>query len=271
MPLAEEARSAARKAANPCASCRPPASDPYYEVHLFETGQVQTRPDNRHDLFNALAWLAFPRTKARINAMHAAEIPRERRQARPAARHADDLRRGRRDRRLRRRGDRSAGARSAAGASCSASATAISRIAAWSGPRGAGAGARAASRHHLQGDLRATRRAISTRRPRDWLASSPAGRPATCRRCRCSAIRAGCRAAAQPAFYTTSGTSPLRCTRAVKSPRESARQPLYRRCRGKSGLHRAGCGLTPRRGDATNRATETSPGHETSRKRARRG
>lgn len=55
----------------------PCASDPYYEVHLYETGRVQTRPDNRHDLFNALAWLAFPKTKARINAMHAAEIPRE--------------------------------------------------------------------------------------------------------------------------------------------------------------------------------------------------
>ena len=56
----------------------PSSSDPYYEVQVFETGHVQTRPDNRHDLFNALAWLAFPRTKARINAMHAAEIPRER-------------------------------------------------------------------------------------------------------------------------------------------------------------------------------------------------
>ncbi len=55
----------------------PSSSDPYYEVHVFETGQVQTRPDNKHDLFNALAWLAFPKTKARINAMHAAEIPRE--------------------------------------------------------------------------------------------------------------------------------------------------------------------------------------------------
>ena len=56
----------------------PPApSDPYYEVHLFETGQVQTRPESRHDLFNALVWLAFPKTKACINAMHAAEIPRE--------------------------------------------------------------------------------------------------------------------------------------------------------------------------------------------------
>ena len=55
----------------------PSASDPYYEVHVFETGHVQTRPGNKHDLFNALAWLAFPKTKARINAMHAAEIPRE--------------------------------------------------------------------------------------------------------------------------------------------------------------------------------------------------
>ena len=55
----------------------PGEADAYYEVHLFETGHVQTRPDNAHDLFNALAWLAFPRTKARINALHAEEIPRE--------------------------------------------------------------------------------------------------------------------------------------------------------------------------------------------------
>lgn len=52
-------------------------ADPYYEIHLFESGQVHTRPENRHDLFNALCWLAFPRTKARINAMHAAQMPRE--------------------------------------------------------------------------------------------------------------------------------------------------------------------------------------------------
>ena len=57
----------------------PPASaSPYYEVHVFETGRVHTRADNLHDLFNALAWLAFPRTKALINALHAEEIPRER-------------------------------------------------------------------------------------------------------------------------------------------------------------------------------------------------
>ena len=55
----------------------PRPKDSYYEVKLFETGCVETRPDSLHDFFNALAWLAFPRTKARINAMHAAEIPRE--------------------------------------------------------------------------------------------------------------------------------------------------------------------------------------------------
>jgi DUF3025 family protein len=48
-----------------------------YELYAHETGCVATRPDNLHDWFNALCWLAFPRTKARINAMHAAEIPRE--------------------------------------------------------------------------------------------------------------------------------------------------------------------------------------------------
>jgi len=48
-----------------------------YELRAHETGEIETRPDNLHDWFNALCWLAFPRTKARINAMHAAEMPRE--------------------------------------------------------------------------------------------------------------------------------------------------------------------------------------------------
>jgi hypothetical protein len=55
----------------------PGSADPYYEIHLYETGRVQTRADSLHDFFNALAWLAFPRTKALINALHAEEIPRE--------------------------------------------------------------------------------------------------------------------------------------------------------------------------------------------------
>jgi hypothetical protein len=48
-----------------------------YELRVFRSGCVETRPGNRHDLFNALAWLAFPRTKARLNALHAAQIPHE--------------------------------------------------------------------------------------------------------------------------------------------------------------------------------------------------
>ena len=55
----------------------PRAKDAYYELTVYRTGEVETRPDSLHDFFNALAWLAFPRAKARLNALHAAEIPRE--------------------------------------------------------------------------------------------------------------------------------------------------------------------------------------------------
>jgi len=55
----------------------PSPADPYYEVHLYETGCVATRSENWHDLFNALVWLAYPRTKAVINALHARQIPLE--------------------------------------------------------------------------------------------------------------------------------------------------------------------------------------------------
>ena len=56
----------------------PPRTDgENYELRIFRTGEIATRPENLHDWFNALVWLAFPRTKARINALHAAEIPFE--------------------------------------------------------------------------------------------------------------------------------------------------------------------------------------------------
>lgn len=42
-----------------------------YEAHIARTGRVPTR-ENRHDLFNALAWIAFPRIKAALNSHHAA-------------------------------------------------------------------------------------------------------------------------------------------------------------------------------------------------------
>src|SRR5258706_3084762 len=50
------------------------------------------------------------------------------------------------------------------------------------------------------------------------------------------------------------------CRDAVKSPSKLARQSLANvsAARGKSGLHRAGCWVTPRRRKATKRATETS-------------
>jgi len=46
-----------------------------YEEHIAATGRVPTRL-NAHDLFNALVWLAMPRTKSRLNALQAATIER---------------------------------------------------------------------------------------------------------------------------------------------------------------------------------------------------
>jgi len=46
----------------------------HYELHIARTGEVATRPGNWHDLFNALAWVAWPRAKAAINAQHAAML-----------------------------------------------------------------------------------------------------------------------------------------------------------------------------------------------------
>ncbi len=43
-----------------------------YELRIAETGEVETRPQSWHDLFNALAWITFPASKAQINAQHAA-------------------------------------------------------------------------------------------------------------------------------------------------------------------------------------------------------
>ncbi len=41
-----------------------------YEPLCFLKGEVQTRENNLHDLFNALVWLTFPESKAAINARH---------------------------------------------------------------------------------------------------------------------------------------------------------------------------------------------------------
>ncbi|RFO95982.1 DUF3025 domain-containing protein [Rhodoferax lacus] len=44
-----------------------------YEAHIFAAGCVPTR-DGLHDFFNGLAWLHFPQTKLRLNALQAAQI-----------------------------------------------------------------------------------------------------------------------------------------------------------------------------------------------------
>lgn len=47
-----------------------------YEAFIRRTAQVPTR-NNLHDLFNGLVWQRFPRTKARLNVLQAAEIARQ--------------------------------------------------------------------------------------------------------------------------------------------------------------------------------------------------
>jgi len=48
-----------------------------YERWIARRGEIPTRGGSRHDACNALAWLAFPRAKSAVNAIHvaAAEAP----------------------------------------------------------------------------------------------------------------------------------------------------------------------------------------------------
>jgi hypothetical protein len=46
------------------------AFESQYEPRCYLNGEVQTRTDNLHDLFNALVWLTFPQSKAAINVRH---------------------------------------------------------------------------------------------------------------------------------------------------------------------------------------------------------
>jgi len=49
----------------------PPQDDGLaYECRVWERGEVETRPDNWHDFFNALVWLTFPQAKRAITAAH---------------------------------------------------------------------------------------------------------------------------------------------------------------------------------------------------------
>jgi hypothetical protein len=49
----------------------PPALD--YERRIAARGEVETREGSEHDRCNALAWLAFPRTKSALNRIHVRE------------------------------------------------------------------------------------------------------------------------------------------------------------------------------------------------------
>jgi hypothetical protein len=42
----------------------------HYETRVAQTGEVETRLENWHDLFNALVWITFPRAKAMLNEQH---------------------------------------------------------------------------------------------------------------------------------------------------------------------------------------------------------
>ena len=72
----------------------PPQDDgKAYECRIWERGEVETRPDNWHDFFNALVWLSFPQTKNAISAAHvrAMQQPGERRgRVRDALTHFDE-------------------------------------------------------------------------------------------------------------------------------------------------------------------------------------
>ena len=49
----------------------PPQADGLvYECRIWENGEVETRPDNWHDFFNALVWLTFPHTKIAVSGCH---------------------------------------------------------------------------------------------------------------------------------------------------------------------------------------------------------
>jgi hypothetical protein len=50
----------------------PPQADGLaYECRIRDTGEVETRPGNSHDFFNALVWLSFPQAKSVLSGCHA--------------------------------------------------------------------------------------------------------------------------------------------------------------------------------------------------------
>lgn len=54
----------------PICFARPHADTLAYEERIHASGAVETRPDNWHDFFNALAWLTYPQAKRCLNHRH---------------------------------------------------------------------------------------------------------------------------------------------------------------------------------------------------------
>lgn len=57
---------------------RPVAFEDGYEPRLYLRGELQVREGNWHDLFNVLAWLAFPLAKAALNRRHHVALEKQR-------------------------------------------------------------------------------------------------------------------------------------------------------------------------------------------------
>lgn len=49
-----------------------------YEPRIYLTGEIQTRAQSWHDLFNALVWVTYPRAKAALNQLHYQVLLQER-------------------------------------------------------------------------------------------------------------------------------------------------------------------------------------------------
>jgi hypothetical protein len=62
-----------------------------YERRIAQRGEIAVRTGSLHDFCNALAWLAFPRTKAALNAVHVAAPSAPAAGKRPRARDAATL------------------------------------------------------------------------------------------------------------------------------------------------------------------------------------
>jgi hypothetical protein len=59
-------------------AARSGAFEDKYEPRIFMRGEVQFRAGDWHDVFNALAWLTFPRAKAALNERHFRALERQR-------------------------------------------------------------------------------------------------------------------------------------------------------------------------------------------------